>query len=315
MKPTEMRTMMATSHEEALRPAETLVGISFTDPFRSKEFLLAASGLANRNAFKLKDAVVISKNDHGKTAVVETVDLPTGRTAMSAAMWAGLFGLIVGGPVGWLAGVAVGASLGAAAANYVDIGIRDEWVDWFRVAADPGTVIVALLVTNLDRDALITEVGRFPGARLVYANLEIDTLDRLKESPAPAPRRTSHRTNSRAASWITRGVRNLSPVAAATSTCCQSAGRRSAVDQIAHRTSIGWKSSRTALRVSESSPNASRWCTYCAMLPGKTATKNAPTTHPIHRLRIVSNEMPRAISTTPDNTTTVSALSGTNSGT
>jgi uncharacterized membrane protein len=173
---------MSSNHQEQSKPAETLVGISFTDSFRATEFLTAAAGLAARQGFELKDAVVIKKNAKGQSTVLETVDLQTGRTAMSGAMWAGIFGLLVGGPVGWLAGIAVGASLGAAAAKYVDIGIRDEWVEWFRVTGNPGTVIVALLVTNLDRAALITEVGRFSGARLVYANLENYTLDRLKEA-------------------------------------------------------------------------------------------------------------------------------------
>jgi uncharacterized membrane protein len=173
---------MAKIEQQQAKVAETLVGISFTDPFRATEFLTAARGLAARHGFDLLDAVVVSKNKQGRTTVVETVDLQTGRTAMSGAMWAGLLGLVIGGPIGWAAGVAVGASVGAAAAKYVDIGIRDEWVDWFRLAGEFGTVIVALLVTNLDRGALIAEVGRFSGARLVYANLEDYTLDRLKEA-------------------------------------------------------------------------------------------------------------------------------------
>jgi Mn-dependent DtxR family transcriptional regulator len=55
-----------------------------------------------------------------------------------------------------------------------------------------------LLVTKLDRDALIGEAARFEGAELVYANLDESTIDRLKEAlgdthsethtdPTPAP--------------------------------------------------------------------------------------------------------------------------------
>jgi len=39
-----------------------------------------------------------------------------------------------------------------------------------------------LLVTKLDRDALVKEAARFPGAELVYANLDESTIDRLKEA-------------------------------------------------------------------------------------------------------------------------------------
>ena len=82
-------------------------------------------------------------------------------------MWAGLFGLILGGPVGWLAGTAVGAGAGAVTAHVVDLGISDEWVAWFREAVRPGTATVALLVTDLNRTALVEEARRFTGAHLV----------------------------------------------------------------------------------------------------------------------------------------------------
>ena len=39
-----------------------------------------------------------------------------------------------------------------------------------------------LLVTKLDRDALIAEAKRFTGAELVYANLDQSTIDRIKEA-------------------------------------------------------------------------------------------------------------------------------------
>jgi uncharacterized membrane protein len=169
------------------RPAETLVGISFDDSFRSSEFLVAAKGFAAKKGFVLKDAVIISKNSEGQSSVLETVDMQPGRSAMSLGMWGGLIGLLVGGPIGWLAGAAVGGSMGAGVAKLVDVGIRDEWVEWFKTAGLPGSTIVALLVTDLDRNAFVAEITRFPGAKLVYANLEGHTLDRIKEALGQDP--------------------------------------------------------------------------------------------------------------------------------
>jgi len=80
--------------------APTLVGISFPDIYRAQEFLTAAQGLAAKGAFTLKDAVTVVKTPEGKTHVHETVDPSPGRSAYSGALWAGLFGLILGGPVG-----------------------------------------------------------------------------------------------------------------------------------------------------------------------------------------------------------------------
>lgn len=159
---------------------QTLVGISFPDAFRAQEFLTAALGLAAHGAFTLRDAVTVMKDETGKTVVHETKDLQPARAAFSGAIWAGLFGLILGGPVGWVAGLAVGAGSGALTAKLVDLGISDEWVAWFRESVEPGRVTVALLVEDLDRDALVKEATRFTGAELVYANLDDATIERVK---------------------------------------------------------------------------------------------------------------------------------------
>ncbi|MEK7425088.1 MAG: DUF1269 domain-containing protein [Actinomycetota bacterium] len=169
---------------------QTLVGISFENSFRAREFLVAASGLAAAGKLKLKDAVTVVKDDDGKTIVHETIDPTPGRAALSGAMWAGLFGLILGGPVGWITGLVVGGGAGAVSAKVMDLGVPDEWVSWFRDAVQPRTATVALLVEDLDRNALVTEAARFTGAELVYANLDDATIARVRDAFAkPAPSR------------------------------------------------------------------------------------------------------------------------------
>lgn len=168
---------------------QTLVGVSFENHFRAQEFLTAASGLAAAGRLRLKDAVTVVKDDSGKTFVHETIDPSPGRSALSGAFWAGLFGLILGGPVGWIAGLAVGAGAGAVTAKVVDLGISDEWVGWFKDAVKPGSATVALLVEDLDRNALVAEAARFTGADLVYADLDDVAIERLRDafgSPALA---------------------------------------------------------------------------------------------------------------------------------
>ena len=166
---------------------ETLVGISFDDAFRAQEFLTAATRMASQGHLILKDAVVVTKNLDGQVTVRETIDPQPKRSALSGALWTGLIGLLVGGPAGWLAGAAVGAGAGAVAAKVVDLGIPDEWVSWFRQAGEPGRSTVALLVANLDHNALVAETSRFTGAQLVYANLDDVTIDRIREALGQLP--------------------------------------------------------------------------------------------------------------------------------
>jgi uncharacterized membrane protein len=86
-------------------------------------------------------------------------------------MWTGLIGLFLGGPVGWLAGMGIGAGAGALIAKVVDIGIPDEWVEWFKNAVQPDTATVVALATDIDLDALYGEAARFTGATLVHTTL------------------------------------------------------------------------------------------------------------------------------------------------
>ncbi len=136
--------------------------------------------LAVNKKLVLRDAVFVAKTEDGHTVVRETVDPSPGRSALTGAMWTSLIGLLLAGPVGWVAGAAVGAGTGAVTAKVVDLGIPDEWVAWFREAAQPGTTILALLVSELNREALLEELARFEGAHLVYANLDEATLERMR---------------------------------------------------------------------------------------------------------------------------------------
>lgn len=167
-------------HHDGDQSPQTLVGISFPDVFRAQEFLTAATGLGAHEKLKLLDAVVVLKDRDGNATVRETIDPQPGRTALTGGMWAGLIGLLIAGPVGWVAGAALGAGAGAVTAKVVDLGVSDQWVDWFRDEVEPDTATVVLLVSHLNQQALVDEAARFTGARLVYANLDPGTIDRLK---------------------------------------------------------------------------------------------------------------------------------------
>lgn len=161
---------------------QTLVGISFPDIYRAQEFLTAVTRLKANGSLVLEDAVIVVKDDDGKTVVRETIDPQPGRSAISGGMWTGLFGLLLGGPVGWAAGTAIGAGAGALTAKVVDLGISDEWVEWFREAVRPDTATIAMLASEIKEDALVTEVRRFAGAHLVYANFDDEMLARLRSA-------------------------------------------------------------------------------------------------------------------------------------
>jgi uncharacterized membrane protein len=182
-----------------------LAAISFTDDLRAVEFMTAMTRLARDGRLALRDAVFVVKDQQGKTHVRETRDLQPGQTALGAGLWAGLFGLLLGGPVGMLVAGGIGAGAGAITAKVVDVGVTDEFVDQLREMVQPGTTTVALLGDPIDPDAVLSELERFGGARYIAGTLPLDGIARVREAlgdptattgrhlppPSPSDARTS----------------------------------------------------------------------------------------------------------------------------
>lgn len=174
-----------------------LAAISFPENLRAVEFMTAMTRLAQHGHLVVRDAVFVIKEEGGRVYVKETTDLETGKTALGSGIWSGLFGLLLGGPVGMLVAGGIGAAGGAIAAKVVDIGVSDEFVDQLREMVRPGTTTLALLAERVDADAVLAELTRFEGARYVAGNLPLDTIRRVREAigdpaattgaPLPAP--------------------------------------------------------------------------------------------------------------------------------
>src|SRR4051794_4274133 len=220
---------------------EALFGVSFDDVFRAEEFLLALRGMASRGELKLNDAVVVYKTDDGTVRARETRDLQASGTAVSGAMWTGLIGLLIGGPIGFVAGLGIGAGAGAITAKVVDVGIPDEWVDWFKEAVRPHTSTVVALASDVDLTKLYQEAQRFAGAELVHTTLRPGaSADLAAALQSHAPSTCPPPAGASVDNWqVTQAVAHL---ATAAFECCTSRGngligrkrRNDLVEQIAH---------------------------------------------------------------------------------
>lgn len=162
---------------------DTLFGLSFDTPSRAQQFMLAINELAENKKLRLTDAVLVVKDAEGRVSVRETIDPQPGPSAVTGAMWTGLLGLIIGGPVGWIAGVGVGAGVGAISAKVIDLGIPDEWVAWFKASVEDDSATVVVFAGDIDQRALGAEVERFPGARLMHTTIEAAAFAELRKVP------------------------------------------------------------------------------------------------------------------------------------
>ena len=159
-----------------------LAAISFDDELRAVELMTAMTRLAREEKLRIVDAVFVVKDESGRTHVRETTDLQTGSTALGAGLWSGLFGLILGGPVGMLVAGGIGAGAGALTAKLVDVGVTDEFVQQLRELVRPDTTTLCLLADRIDNEAVLAELTRFPGARYVAGNLPMEGIRRVREA-------------------------------------------------------------------------------------------------------------------------------------
>src|ERR1700712_198725 len=143
-----------------------LLVISFDDPLRAQEFLLAAARLQRDADLQLHDAVIIRRDEDGTSHVRETTDVTPGRAGLGAGVWGLLLGTLFGGPIGGLVVGAASAGGGALFAKLVDTGVKDETIEELRKTVPPGRVAVALLVSHVSVADLQRELTRFPKAEL-----------------------------------------------------------------------------------------------------------------------------------------------------
>jgi uncharacterized membrane protein len=165
-----------------------LLVISFDDPLRAQEFLIAAARLQQNDVIKLHDAVVIQRETDGTSHVRETTDITPGQAGVGAGVWGLLLGTLFGGPIGGLVVGAASAGGGALFAKLVDTGVKDETVKELREAVPPGRTAVALLVSHVSVADLQKELTRFPNATLIETDLPQAAVNAVQEALAEANR-------------------------------------------------------------------------------------------------------------------------------
>jgi uncharacterized membrane protein len=156
--------------------ARRLIVLGFDSPLKAEEALLAATRLVTEGEILLHDAVFVAKDEDGSTRVTETVDETPGDAALSGSFWGMLFGTLLAGPVGTVVGGAVTAGASALVAKLVDIGIPDATVKELRDTITPGTTALALLISHVHESALLAELHRFAGAKLVRTTLPAEAV-------------------------------------------------------------------------------------------------------------------------------------------
>jgi uncharacterized membrane protein len=171
------------------------VALTFDATSRAHEALLAALRLEERELLTLHDAVIITRSPSGRIEITETSDPAPVAAAVPTSLIGALIGTLVAGPIGLLVGGVLGGGGGAIAARLADDGIPDRVVRDIADETPAGQTSLALLVGDVASTAVLDELRRFQGARILYADVSpeapeaaLEAVQRTVGPSAPEPR-------------------------------------------------------------------------------------------------------------------------------
>lgn len=164
----------------------TLVAVVFNDETTAFDVRAALAKMQKQYLLEMEDAVVVTRDDKGKTKLHQAVSL-TGVGAVSGGFWGMLIGLLFLNP---LLGAAVGAGAGALSGKFTDLGLDDKMMRDVGQSLKPGTSALFVLVRNVTADKVLDGLKQFAGKGKVFqTSLDKDdekTLRDALETPAPA---------------------------------------------------------------------------------------------------------------------------------
>lgn len=156
-----------------------IVALAFDSLERAQDAMVAAMSLQDRHLLTIHDAVFVTRDEAGH-AEIENTDPTAVAAAVPSSLFGALVGTLVAGPFGFLLGGVMGGASAALVAKLVDTGIPHRVVAELQDLTRPGQTVLALWVSDIAGMAVIEELRRFQGARVVYAQLPPAALELLR---------------------------------------------------------------------------------------------------------------------------------------
>ena len=156
-----------------------LVAVVFDDEATAFEMRAALVKMQKEYLIELEDAVVVTRDQKGKTRLDQAVNLTTAG-AVGGGFWGMLIGLIFLNP---LLGAAIGAGAGALSGRLNDIGLNDKMMKDIGQSFKPGTSGLFVLVRRATVDKVLQGLKEFAGKGKVFqTSLSKDDETALREA-------------------------------------------------------------------------------------------------------------------------------------
>ena len=162
-----------------------LVCVAFDDPTAADRALHELTVLQKEYLIQLKDACVVVRPAEGEIQLKQAVPLTTisavgGGT--SGALWGGLIGLLFLNPLAGMAiGAGVGAASGALAAKLSDYGIDDNFIKEMGARIQPNSSALFLLIEKVTADKVMARMTGYKG-HVLKTSLSAEQERRLREA-------------------------------------------------------------------------------------------------------------------------------------
>ena len=156
-----------------------LVAVVFDDEATAFEMRAALVKMQKEYLIEIEDAVVVTRDQKGKTRLDQAVNLTTAG-AVGGGFWGMLIGLIFLNP---LLGAAIGAGAGALSGRLNDIGLNDKMMKDIGQSFKPGTSGLFVLVRRATVDKVLQGLKEFAGKGKVFqTSLSKDDETALREA-------------------------------------------------------------------------------------------------------------------------------------
>ncbi|GHO81718.1 membrane protein [Ktedonobacter sp. SOSP1-85] len=133
---------------------ENLFVLKFIDEATAQRMLDVITQLQAQKLIKCDDAALVTRRADGRPKIRQAHNL-VGAGAMGGAFWGLLVGMLFLNP---LAGMAIGAGVGALSGKMTDIGIDDNFIKQVANAIQPGEAALFLLTREAVMDKIIPQI-------------------------------------------------------------------------------------------------------------------------------------------------------------
>lgn len=156
-----------------------LIAVVFEDETTAFDMRAALLRMQTQHLIDLEDSVVVTRDQKGKTKLDQSVSV-TSAGAIGGGFWGMLIGFLFLTP---LLGAAVGATAGAIAAKFRDVGIDDKMMRDLGTSLKPGTSALFVLVRRATADKVLDGLKAFAGKGKVFqTSLSKDDEASLREA-------------------------------------------------------------------------------------------------------------------------------------